>query len=664
MTIPPSSPSVRTHHRASPPTAVSSPTAAPIRPRAFVIGAALVALLGAFQPYMELVLHSFYTGLGSLPATPLVALLVLLAVGAWVGRRLGPRFALSRAELLLIYTMLLVAAQLPHGGGLPYIVSATVYPFYFATEGNGWAGLFHEAIPRFLRLNDEVANQGFYRGLPPGAPIPWGPWLLPLAAWTLFSLLMYGAFFSLAVLLRRDWIERQRLTFPLAELPLALVAEGPGGGSRGFFRNPRMWMGFALAATLVVLDWLHRLIPAVPEPVLRWEIGKNFENAVVPWNVLSDMMLNLNPAIIGVVLLVPGEVALSIWLFYVLYRVQLVGYASAGLTAGEGAALFAPETFIHHQEAGGFLMLAAALLWQSRGALRRTFRSVVSPDEAETPRWPLWGFLACNAGLAAWAWAAGAQIWAFLLIMTVYYVMALVITRLVAAGGVMFVDTGFFPRGLLTGALGGGVFSTASLTLFAYLQTIFYCDPMFCTMPHQMTGLRLGQTQRLSDRVMGSAMFVGLIVMFLCALPALLIVIYHHGAASLGRWPLTSYASWQFGELATVLNNPPKLSWWTHVGLGSGAAIMLGLIQMHQRFLWWGVSPIGYVIASSFETNRSLWANAFAGWLLGAVITRYGGLRLYGTWRPAFIGLILGSFVAGALTSVLTAMLGVSAAGG
>jgi hypothetical protein len=264
--------------------------------------------------------------------------------------------------------------------------------------------------------------------------------------------------------------------------------------------------------------------------------------------------------------------------------------------------------------------------------------------------------------LAGWAAAVGAQVWAFLLIMGVYYAVALVITRLVSAGGVMFVDTGFFPRGLLTGALGAGVFSTASLTLFTYLQTIFFADPMFCTMPHEMTGLRLGRAAGISDRQVGLAVGAGIAVMFLFAVPALLLVIYHHGAASLGRWPLTSYAQWQFGELVSSLQNPPKPSSWTYVGLGTGAAFMLFLIRMHQRFLWWGVSPIGYVIASSYETNRSLWANAVLGWLVGALIRRYGGLRLYGTWRPAFIGLILGSFVAGAITSVLAALLGATVA--
>src|SRR5205085_10806089 len=128
-------------------------------------------------------------------------------------------------------------------------------------------------------------------------------------------------------------------------------------------------LGFAFAGGLAALEWLHSLVPAMRALLLHWDVGKSFENASVPWNVLNDVMLNLNFAVVGVILLVPGEVALSIWLFYVLYRLQLVGYAAAGLSAGEGSRLFAPVEFIHDQEAGGFIMLAAALLWQSRGAI-------------------------------------------------------------------------------------------------------------------------------------------------------------------------------------------------------------------------------------------------------------------------------------------------------
>ena len=40
-----------------------------------------------------------------------------------------------------------------------------------------------------------------------------------------------------------------------------------------------------------------------------------------------------------------------------------------------------------------------------------------------------------------------------------------------------------------------------------------------------------------------------------------------------------------------------------------------------------------------------VWTNALVGWTLTTLIRRYGGLRLYRSLRPAFVGLILGQFL-------------------
>ena len=40
------------------------------------------------------------------------------------------------------------------------------------------------------------------------------------------------------VILRKQWIERERLIFPLAQLPLEMT-------KKSFFKNKLMWLGFA-----------------------------------------------------------------------------------------------------------------------------------------------------------------------------------------------------------------------------------------------------------------------------------------------------------------------------------------------------------------------------------------------------------------------------------
>jgi hypothetical protein len=81
---------------------------------------------------------------------------------------------------------------------------------------------------------------------------------------------------------------------------------------------------------------------------------------------------------------------------------------------------------------------------------------------------------------------------------------------------------------------------------------------------------------------------------------------------------------------------------------------------LHTRFLWWPVSPVGFLIASSFETVRSLWVNVLIAWLITTLIRRYGGLRLYRTLRPAFLGLVLGEYLTEGALSVIATIFGIS----
>ena len=48
-------------------------------------------------------------------------------------------------------------------------------------------------------------------------------WAAPVVAWTGFILALLGAMFCLNVMLRKPWVEHERLTFPLVYLPLELT---------------------------------------------------------------------------------------------------------------------------------------------------------------------------------------------------------------------------------------------------------------------------------------------------------------------------------------------------------------------------------------------------------------------------------------------------------
>jgi len=647
--------------------------AIPITPRAVLLGALSVALLASINPYLAFVSRTWTVGSGSLMGSPVVVLFLLVLLNGLL-IRLWPGRAFTRGELLVVYGMLIVSIGLVMQGGMPYIVSATTFPFYMASPSNDWEHLVWPYIPTWLRLADVTAVNWFWEGLPEGLGVPWRVWWAPLLAWSSFTVALMAALFCLGALLSKDWIERQRLAFPLVDVPISITGDASRPSlAASVLSNRLFWIAFAVPAILSVLTWLHRFFPSVPAPQLySIEVGRYFAGMSLPWSVLAEMRVSIIFPIIGITCLLPGEVSLSLWLFYVLFQVQMLIWGSFGVgPEGQGAVLVNPREFVAFQEAGGFLALTVLVLYQSRGSLRVAWRSLYrrsqEPEDPYTPlggRVALLGFLAANGFMLWWALRAGMSWWSFGGLLGVFYAVLVGASRLVAAGGVMYVDTGFFPRWVMLRTLGAVPVGPASLTLYSYLSVIYMFDPMNLAMPQMMNSFKLMHSGRVRGRLFPWVGVVAIVVVLAAGLPMLLKVVYQPGASALARWPFTSYPAWAFGELATSLRTPEVPDNWMRAALAIGAAVMLALFWLNTRFVWWPVSPVGFLIASSYETNRSLWVNAFIAWAVSVLIRRYGGLRLFRDLRPAFLGLVLGQFLTDGALAIISSIFGLGVPAG
>jgi hypothetical protein len=628
---------------------VEEKVAFPITPRAVLVGAFGVGLLGAINPYLAFVSRTWDVGSGSLLNSTVFVLFLLvllntLLVRVWPGR------AFSRGELVTVYGMLIVSVGLAMQGGLPYIVSATTYPFYLATPENRWEHMIWPQIPLFLRFRSPEPVTWFWEGLPEGASIPWAAWWTPMLAWGSFTLALMGGMFSLGALMRKDWIERQRLVFPLVDVPLAITGDGPKPSLAGSILNNRIfWIGFSIPALFVTLEWFHILYPSVPSPqIYSIEVNRYFAGMSLPWSVLS------------------GDSGIKV---SIIFPVQMLTWASFGVAESGGTAAIAinPRNFISFQEAGGFIALTAATLWQSRKALRAAWMGWVARARDESDpyaplggRWALLVFAVTNGFMFWWAAKAGMSWWSFAAIIGMFYAVLVGASRLVAAGGVMYVDTGFFPRGVVLYTVGAVPLKPVALTMCTYLSVIFMYDPMNLAMPQMMNSFKLAHSARLRGRAFSFAVLVAITVMLCAGIPALLKVIYSRGATALPHWPFTSYPEWGFGELDATLRVPEPASNWLRLALVLGAAFTLLLVWLNATFVWWPLSPVGFLIASSYETNRSLWLNVFIAWVLTTLIRRYGGLRLFRSFRPALLGLVLGQYLPSGVFAIISSIFGIT----
>ncbi len=611
---------------------------------AFLVSFNTIAAYGAFAGVIPL----WITGDGGLLSGPIQLAFVFLIANT-VLLRVVPRRAFSRSEILVVYGMMIIAVAFVYGGS-PGMVAFVAYPYYGATEANGWAQLVWPHIPPSLTIADPAVVRWFWEGSPPGRGVPWGVWRTPLIAVSVFYAALMGATYCLGSLVSRDWMLRQRLVFPMAEIPLAMIGDKaqPSLGS-GIWRSRVFWIGFAIPATVNALNWLNGLFPNVPYIDLKGIMpGRYFAGMPLPWSVLGDLRMKLYWGVIGIACLVPTEVSLSLWLFHFVYRLQTLVWASFAMAEGSvSTGAIDPRRFVEFEEAGALIALCAVILYQSRHAFAAAWRGLVrmkagregDPYVALSGRWALLGFIVANAFLLVCLAALGGAWWVsagMIVMMVLFYAYSLVSAKLISASGVMYVYYGARFRALTLATVGSAAVRPEALTAGTYVDGIFMNNmcQMEAPMSHMLGAFKVLRTSRTSAKLFTVAAAAGVVVMLAAVLPTLLLVTHRVGANAMDEWFFGGHPLGAFAQLDSVLRTPAIPDNRLRLALPLGAAIMLGLVYMHSNFLWWAISPIGFVIASSEMTNRTVWGNFLIGWLVSLVIRRTGGLRLYRAADP------------------------------
>ena len=137
----------------------------------------------------------------------------------------GASLALNRADLIVVYCMLLIVSALCTMGLSEQLLPMLTAFFYYASPQNKWTEkLLPHLTGKPILVEDGTGNKLFYEGIAgTGHGIPYEAWVEPLIWWGIFLLALYIAMVSIAVILRRQWMERERLSYPIAQVGLAMI---------------------------------------------------------------------------------------------------------------------------------------------------------------------------------------------------------------------------------------------------------------------------------------------------------------------------------------------------------------------------------------------------------------------------------------------------------
>ncbi len=622
--------------------------------RGLLIGGILSLGVGLLAPY-GIVFNYYWIGFN--PSSP-AALFFFFILTFIVNTILGlvkRHFELAKADLVLIYCMLLMAVTVPTWGLMFFLIGTLVYPFYYATPENNYAELFYDSIPAWMVPQDWQAIKDYYEGLPQGATIPWHIWFEPMGYWLLLIIAMSFMLICMSTILHRQWSIHERLTYPMVQLPQNMIERGSSPTARiaPFFKDKHMWLGFAVPFTLLSLNALNHYFPFVPQyrPAGRLSL----------FNQTVHLPIALNLAWVGFFYLVNLEITFSIWFFYIFSKIEEGLFSILGIASTErlSAYEYSQPADLTHQATGAVIVLVLFGLWTARGHLAQVVRKLWDPhgglDDSEELlgyRTAFCGFLISLLSIAIWLWCSGVPAVVLPILLSVSLIFFILVARVVATGGVATARSPIVPAYFIISGFGTSILGVKGLVALNF-TFIWQGESRTSPMVACANGLKL------AEMIPGpkTRLFWGLMLALICSLIAAaymtLKLAYTYGAINLSLINWAGGHGWPYIG-PTIINMPEaNMRGWLFKGIGAAAEGFLMWAQ--HRWFWWPFHPVGFAISVGWLTSQ-IWFSALIAWVLKLTILRFGGVHLFQGMKPFFLGLILGEVSVSGIWGVIYAL--------
>jgi len=627
------------------------------RPRAVTLRALLLCIIllpinAYWVVQMEVVRYSAHPTTISLFFNAIFLLLVL-TVGNRGIRKIAPKRALERGELLLIYSVICIGSCVCGHDMLQVFVPMLTWSFKHADAANNWNNVINPNLKQWLFITDADIYKGYYIGQ--DTIWQWKyikAWLPVTLAWTLFVTTLLYVMMCINSVLRKQWTDSERLSYPIVQLPLQITSEQAFSPS-GIFRNRLFWMGFLVAGAIDMINSLNYYYPAIPT-VLTPGFGQSFLDVgqffkVKPWNAIGWTPISFYPFMIGLGMFMPLDFLFSCIFFYWFWKFERV--AAVALAYDQDPRF----PYTENQAFGAYLSFCLYSVWISRSYLaevvRRAFGRPSSLDDTNEPmsyRAALIGIVAGVAALVSFANYLGMTWWIGVLFFVMYFALALAITRMRAELGTPVHDLHFTgPEMIMTRVAGSKAFDAQNLTvfgLFFWFNRAYRSHPM----PHMLEALKLAEQTKTSYRQWTAALVgLGGFAVFV-TFWAILHLMYDYGAEGKSRMTFGAEA---FNQMNTWLKTPEVGKYPELVALWVGFGIAFLLQFLRVRVPWWPLHPLAFAVTSSWEINL-VWGPLLLAFIFKSLILRYGGRGGFQRSLPFFIGLMLGQFVVGSLWNI------------
>ncbi len=616
--------------------------------RSVLIGILLCLVVGVFEPYLTIYMSSSYLftdyHLGGATFFVLALLLFVNLLPALLWRRV----LLSQGELLVIVAMVFAGGSVATSGGTVHLIPLMSSAQYYASPANNWHQTIVPYIPKWLMPYDPgggtVAIRMFWEGVRPGQPMPWGPWVRPLALWAVYLMATWGLFIAVMMLMRKQWVDYEHLSYPIAQVPEELcgAAANPSHPD-SIFRSGMFWLGFVALFVGYSLSGISHYAAGT-----NWRFQLDVQAQLT---TTAQLRFFLHPAVLTLVFLIPNRIALSVWVmaFTAWLLRTLVSTKYPGL---EAYVPYGGRQQASQMAMGAVLAFVLSSLWYSRQHLRRAVRCglgfgdvAYDREEPASYRAMFITIALCLVVMGVWLTQAGMALRYTVLFLCLLLCIHYTVARVIAQVGLPSLSSPAPVSPYMRQVFGAATLSRTDMAMLGLQQ--WNADLRNTPASGSAHGARL-----VRRRGIMWLMLLSVFVVFATASVRVIHSGYLHGAANLNDWFIinSSRSPWWRTSGMLAANQGFQIAAVTWSGVG---AAMMGLLIAAQRiFFWWPLHPVAFLIAHTHMVYN-FWFSVFLAWLIKFGLVKLGGHSAYRTVRRLFIGAAAGSFAAGGVWAVI-----------
>ncbi|MEX0745533.1 MAG: DUF6785 family protein [Phycisphaeraceae bacterium] len=512
--------------------------------------------------------------------------------------------------------------------------------------------------------------------------LPWAPWWPTIRLWGGAALLIGVATFCMALIVHPQWSRKELLAYPIARFVTEATAREPDAWLPKVARSPVFWWAFGSLAVIHLANGLSIWMGG--EQLLSFALDFSPLREIFPTaSRVTSSRAYFEPIIyltaVGLAFFLPTTVSFSLGIAPMLFILLAATMLRYGVPMDSQFFGSGKPTMLRF---GAYVGVVAVIAYTGRHYYATVLTSATGLRRNEQPPgyviWAARGLAAAGFGAIALLYSGGLSWTMSTVVVVMILATHLVMTRVVAETGLIFIQTYWMPAAVITALVGFDAVGPTAFIVLALASTMLLGDPRTALMPNLANALqvveRSGQRSAAPRR---AAPWILLMIVagFVVAGIVTFQLQYNHDVIRAGVFTRERLPSFPFHELDRLVRESaavgtlsaatasqglerlaairfdPRTWGWTLIGLGLFATTAAARL----RLPWWPLHPVAFVVWGTLAMDRFA-VSFLLGCLIKAAVVKVGGARGFELLMPCAVGVIAGQFVCQSLWMIVGAI--------